>query len=584
MKVDPGLFVSQGQRCRYFLEASPDFGFIQAEGSFSFCITLKAPSSIFQSESRFIQDTARQIVEVPVLVRAAGQPLPIRVCIRARLTTSDLVMEPSSLDFGTCTISECTCVPLKMTNRATIPQTYGIADMPRGVSMLAADQTGILLPQETKTVQVNFIPDFAGLHRFRLTCQTLALRTFKLPCTAKATQLPLSFTHNRVLIAATAIGSSTTISTVLRNTSKSPHQFSLEIPAESNITITPLAGLLQPASTERIQMSFAPEISAIRCEGARSGPDVALETASQDPASSTAVQTEAAVGASGGCAVVGGTRPTDEYVGCPQHRVWHVPCHLWHASATADGQADLISSLHLTIETCRVAPKMEVLSLNFDRKRRRYVHQLPATAVGQSLLISLSLQNLTDEELPLSCNLDPLGPFQLAHAPRALPAHGHRCQRIVFAPREESVYWEVMHLHVPGHSVQVELTGHGVRPKVSIEPGERLDLGDHLAGDTCRQEIKVLNPCPFAVKFACVWQHKCQSNRGPLAALSLSSEGQTLEPHASTTLGLTFRPDWQVRSCCRVKLPSNATIIKRTHVCKMLLPLSTAKSHAGPLL
>ena len=112
--------------------------------------------------SKFLVDEERNIFEIPMKLNVPDQLLPVTFVLRAQVTSSDLVFEPPSLDFGSCVMNENTALALRITNLSSLPQTFGFVGAMPGVSFSPNDGFGHILPGETLERIVSFQPSIPG--------------------------------------------------------------------------------------------------------------------------------------------------------------------------------------------------------------------------------------------------------------------------------------------------------------------------------------------------------------------------------------------------------------------------------------
>lgn len=72
-------------------------------------------------------------------INVPGQPLPVNVTLKAQLTTSDLLLYPSSLlDLGRVPLGEAAGAELAIFNPGRLPQSFSLgADRPAGGGFVA---------------------------------------------------------------------------------------------------------------------------------------------------------------------------------------------------------------------------------------------------------------------------------------------------------------------------------------------------------------------------------------------------------------------------------------------------------------
>jgi hypothetical protein len=74
--------------------------------------------------------------EIPVQVNVPGQPLPILIKIKLQATTSDLVLSPKVLDFGSVPLSEAAGVYITISNPSALPQGFSFGSkLPLGLKL-----------------------------------------------------------------------------------------------------------------------------------------------------------------------------------------------------------------------------------------------------------------------------------------------------------------------------------------------------------------------------------------------------------------------------------------------------------------
>lgn len=61
----------------------------------------------------------------------ALQSKPVGFTVHAIVTTSDLELSPSELDFGYCTIYEAIRTPIILHNHSLLPQEFGFVGLPK---------------------------------------------------------------------------------------------------------------------------------------------------------------------------------------------------------------------------------------------------------------------------------------------------------------------------------------------------------------------------------------------------------------------------------------------------------------------
>ena len=535
------------------LSVTPSFGFVQAGGSFAFAVTLCASAKAMARCERFVTNTASQTIEVPLRVVIPSQSAPVAVTLRAQLTTSDLRFDPAHADFGRCILGELTAVPVTVRNPSALPATVGMLDLPRGVTVKPSNGFATVEPGGSTSMQICFTPELPGRHSFKLACSTLALRTFHVPCVAVVGVLPLSFSHNRIELAATALGDASTASTALVNRGSEAEVFEFGTPTLAGLEVTPRCGSVPPGGRMRVQIDFRPpqpthERSGCAADALDGGAAPALVTAVADAS-------VLAGGAGGPQPNAALAQPHVAEQRWPRCSTCSIPCFIQGADADARG---LPGRLHLSVETCTTQPVAALVGLPFDWSKGCYVHNFGPLSVGASQCLTLDVRNDTDLLLPLTVDpLDPGGAFESVSAARPVAARATQRVKIRFRPTCGGDFWEVVTLRVPGQALAVQLSGAGVIPRLALSPEGAptgLDFGDIRVGDEAAQTITLHNPCPFELGLECCFRGAC-CNVGNVPAYLAKPGAAIVQPGESLTVTVAFQPDHQActslqKSCC----------------------------------
>jgi hypothetical protein len=140
---------------------------------------------------------------IPVTISVPGQPLPVKVSLRAQLTTSDLVITPSHLDLGRVTLGEAAAVQLAVRNPGKLPQsfTFDAANgRHSGMTVSPGDGFGTVQPGETVQLLVRYRPSIPGPQFFALKCSTLAGRVFAVKGRCEGVASPVNLSHNVIKV------------------------------------------------------------------------------------------------------------------------------------------------------------------------------------------------------------------------------------------------------------------------------------------------------------------------------------------------------------------------------------------------
>jgi len=116
-------------------------------------------------------------------------------------------------------------------------------------------------------------------------------------------------------------------------------------------------------------------------------------------------------------------------------------------------------------------------------------------ATGQKVSKTISVQNISNQEIKLSSTvLNPMGPFSLVNALRALPPDGIHNLIMAFNPLQSDEYYEVYKVGCEASMATLKLKGYGVSPSITISAENGiLDVGNALVGDTISTTLKIKN-------------------------------------------------------------------------------------------
>jgi hypothetical protein len=200
------------------------------------------------------------VIIIPLYITVPGQTLKVLFRLRAKITSSDVIFDPPSLDFGPCFTDRSVAYPLKITNTSALPQRFGFVKLPREVSVPFQDGFGTLLPFETIEREVIFSPSSATMHNFSLTFSTYLNRTFKLPCRGRGVTPLLSFSHSLLKLACAPKEEKVEESVFVKNTTSHTQTFEFGVPALAlaGITISPTCAVLGAGKSTRVEIVFTP--------------------------------------------------------------------------------------------------------------------------------------------------------------------------------------------------------------------------------------------------------------------------------------------------------------------------------------
>lgn len=280
---------------RGHMELLPETGYIQALSSYTVQLKFLPRHSLPEDAHKYFDPESR-VLEAPMTIWVADQVKPVGFTVHAVVTTSDLEMTPSQLDFGHCTVYEAVRAEIDLFNHSLLPQEFGFVGLPKFVDIQPNDGFGTILPLETVQLEVTFQPTRAKEYSFELVCKSEINRCFKLSCRAVGVHPPLELSHYHIKFAATALYSTSVAAVYVINSHLSmnslthsvprigseepspvgPTSFEFLLPPDSPITISPSVGTVLPGKRCLVQVAFRPVLpnDLIRQE--------ALQTLSKD--------------------------------------------------------------------------------------------------------------------------------------------------------------------------------------------------------------------------------------------------------------------------------------------------------------
>ncbi|XP_025768060.1 cilia- and flagella-associated protein 74 [Puma concolor] len=262
---------------RGHMELLPETGYIQAQSSYTVQLKFLPRHSLPEDAGKYFDKESR-VLEAPMTIRVADQIKPVGFTVHAVVTTSDLELSPSAVDFGHCTVYEAVRTQVSLCNLSLLPQGFGFVGLPKFVDVQPSDGFGTILPLETLQLDVIFQPTKAKEYNFELVCKSEINRCFKLSCRAVGVRPPLGLSHYQVKFAATSlyhtsvatlyvINSHVSMSSLTHSAPRvgsedvppvGPTTFEFLPPPDSPITISPLVGTVLPGKRCLVQVAFRP--------------------------------------------------------------------------------------------------------------------------------------------------------------------------------------------------------------------------------------------------------------------------------------------------------------------------------------
>ncbi|XP_072210086.1 cilia- and flagella-associated protein 74 isoform X2 [Excalfactoria chinensis] len=543
----------------------PRTGYIQPQSSFSVQLKFLPRRSLPEDAgSCFNEETS--VLEAPVTIQIADNAKQINLTVHAVVTTSDLEISPSEINFGYCTIYEAVWTNVTLMNKSILPQEFGFVRLPEFVDIQPNDGFGVLLPLESLTLHVIFKANKAKEYSFELTCKSEANRQFKLSCRAVGVHPPLELSHSLVQFAATALNDVSTATLYVMNSHVSanffthavprigngevapvgPTSFEFCVPEDCPVTIVPSVGTVLPGKKSLIQVSFRPTLSdqLIReeaaqrlCEAAATGAEIQEVKKDEKRERKKSSVSSSRQQSSGQVVRTGSTKrlsssdkpeSSDKPKPVPESKEIKPDSEAYTAA-----QAFLTRNFRGRFEKytipCFVASgdideKRGLESLSFSPCNTLYLElHCPAVApsvvvtsdngkntvdfgdvaVGYTILKQTTIQNISPEKLELRFSvLNPSGPFLLVRPVRMLEPGEIKAFIISFSPSESKLFFEMLDIQTVKNNLPLRITGNGVMASTICSVEEVLDMGYVLTREKATSTFKIQNTSMLTLQYS----------------------------------------------------------------------------------
>ncbi|XP_057414025.1 cilia- and flagella-associated protein 74 [Balaenoptera acutorostrata] len=532
------------------LELLPKTGYIQALSSYSVQLKFLPRRSLPEDAGKYFDKESR-VLEAPMTIRVADQIKPVGFTVHAIVTTSDLELSPSRVDFGYCTVYEAIRTQVSLCNHSLLPQEFGFVGLPKFVDIQPSDGFGTILPLETLQLDVIFQPTKAKEYNFELVCKSEINRCFKLTCRAVGVHPPLELSHYQVKFAATSLYD-TSVATLyvinsrlsknsptpsvprigLEDASQGPMSFEFLLPPDSPITISPSVGTVWPGKRCLVRVAFRPVLPSElihqealqaltkEAEAKSSQQDTATQRKDQWRQSFSTLRLQnqdrlfqASASQPPELQKEDLTSSSQEYQAAQatltrsfqgKFDKFVVPCVVASGDTKGRKGTEPLSfsphnTVYLELWCPAVAPSIVVTS-----DKGKTIADFSYIAVGHRGIKKVSIQNISPEGLDLEYSvLNPNGPFVLLNPIRKLASGETWVLKLSFSPRESVLAQEMLDVITKRGTLSLALVGTGVASVTtcSIEGGV-LNMGYAIAGESTSAGFKLQNNSPLPIKFS----------------------------------------------------------------------------------
>uniref|UniRef100_G1M4L0 Cilia- and flagella-associated protein 74 n=1 Tax=Ailuropoda melanoleuca TaxID=9646 RepID=G1M4L0_AILME len=528
---------------REHIELLPETGSIQAQSSYAVQLKFLPRHSLPEDAGKYF-DKETRVLEAPMTIWVADQIKPVGFTVHAVVTTSDLELSPSAVDFGYCTIYEAIRTQVSLYNHSLLPQGFGFVGLPKFVDVQPNDGFGTILPLEMLQLDVIFQPTKAKEYNFELVCKSEINRCFKLACQAVGVHPPLELSHYQVKFAATSLYSMSVATLYVINSHVSmnslthsvprigsedpspvgPTSFEFLLPPDSPITISPSVGTVLPGKRCLIQVAFRPTLpSPLIQQEASQAPTKPVEDTvtqrkdlrrqsfsvlrpqNQDQLRACAVRTQECE-----CKLLRHSS-SDEYQAAQatlarsfqgKFDKFVVPCVVASGDTKDRKGTEPLSfrcSALIWGPGGKVPPSIVVTS-----NKGQTISNFGDIAVGHHGIKKVSIQNISPEDLAVEFSvLNPNGPFVLLNPISKLLAGETQVLTLSFSPHESVLAQETLDIITKRGTLSLTLMGTGVASMItcSIE-GDVLDMGYVIARESVSSTFKLQNRSTLPIKFS----------------------------------------------------------------------------------
>ncbi|XP_070367411.1 cilia- and flagella-associated protein 74 isoform X7 [Equus asinus] len=536
---------------RGHLELLPEMGYIQALSSYSVQLKFLPRHSLPEDAGKYFDKESR-VLEAPMTIRVADQTKPVGFTVHAIVTTSDLELSPSEVDFGYCTIYEAIRTQVSLCNHSLLPQEFGFVGLPKFVDIQPNDGFGTILPLETLQLDVVFQPTKARDYNFELVCKSEINRCFKLTCRAMGVHPPLELSHYQIKFAATSlydtsvatlyvINSHVSVNALIHSVPRvgseeacpvGPTSFEFLLSPDLPITISPSVGTVCPGKRCLVQVAFRPVLPSEliqqeafqaltkEAEGKLSHKDMAPQRKDlqRQSVSTLRLQNRDRLFRASS------NQPPEQQkqdLRCSSHEdqvaratlvrsfpgkfnKFVIPCVVASGDIQDRKGMEPLSfsphnTLYLELWCPAVAPSIVVTS-----NKGTTISNFGHIAVGHCGVKKVSIQNISPEDLALEFSmLNPNGPFVLLNPIRKLLAGETQVLALSFSPRESVLAQEALDIITKRGTLSLTLVGTGVASMItcSIE-GDVLNMGYVIARESVSSGFKLQNNCSLPIRFS----------------------------------------------------------------------------------
>ena len=515
------------------------------------------------------EDAARLMI--PVEIQIVGQELPIFFIIKTDVTTSDLHLSTTSLDYGKVYVSQQNTMQLKVKNSSMLPQKLAFVNLKKEIRIQPNEGFAVLLPNESIIFDVSMCPSSALPYNFNLQLVTSTNDNYEIKIRAHGVESPVMIENPVIKMLPTNPGEKVVDSFFVYNTTRSRQCIEVVSPDQrfTWLKISPTVVDLKPGERCRVEIEYTPPRNMAELDpmswhekvkhpqsSPRQGEEKSTDCVELVSPFLHFTEEDGWVCGKGMYGSFHWTKPrrTEEecqdgvgedewgYIGR-----YHIPIFMKPPTMnaiTSENKESLLKQLpppfYLNLETVISNPEF-IADTNFI--------DFGQMAVGTSVIKTIKVRNLGHSRVIdlVTSGLNAVGPFSVVNASRQMPPSQWHTILVECSPSCQGLFVEYLELESldGGPHIQVKLRVQGVNPTVEIlgldphpswsSSGGIVDFGDITPKNEIKKTFTVRNKSLFTIDAII--------QRALFQGVPLSKQSELLQRTASGLPIFTCRPE-----------------------------------------
>ncbi|EAY01921.1 hypothetical protein TVAG_068880 [Trichomonas vaginalis G3] len=527
-----------------FIEFTPQTGFVQTETPLQIVVKLR-------TSHKLAQYYPADQVTVPFVMHIINQPLPVKFDITFTSSPTKLLLEPSSLDFGTFYTTESKSRTLSITSSLRVPVDYGFVKNPQGITISPFDGYGVILPGETIECDVTFQSKLAKTHNFELTLITLQGSKFVIKCTANVIESPVVLNSASLQFETTPLGESSTQSITVKNTKNQAVDFQIE-PAEGFV-FDPVVGTIPACGFAPIIVLFDPPLPLKPSEA----PEVNLNATTKSHGTkregkhSSSSSKHRKSKKSEDSVIMESEGEKNLIISTDfTYKLFSQNIALFWRTKTTNGRH------HIQIKGSSVLPTLFVTAVTINKQEKRTDEFIDlalrridfgTVALGQSMDAIVEVRSISRHPLTLNYECES-GSFEVLSPTTEIQPQSTTNVRVRFTPSSALVFRAKAVIKCPTRQncrITLSVVGRGAAPSINMSQTS-LDFGNVMVGHPITKSLSVINDGSFELQFFYKIMPKEGArfnNSSGTPAFSIVSNSEWLAPGQTGEASVVFSPD-----------------------------------------